>query len=134
MISFISIVMDYGSKIHPVQSNKDAFLIPPSQYNQTGARPNVYLLIIMKPALGDLDLIVLYAVDQSVFFIGLRFFFLPDFNDSMEASRRCWLRREESSCCVLFRALYSSSEMMTTPVSFPRLMMRVSKLCVTLSR
>ena len=56
------------------------------------------------------------------------------FNFSIAESSRFSLAFDESSCWVAANELYSSIDMITTPVSLPLLIIRVSKFWVTLSR
>lgn len=58
----------------------------------------------------------------------------PFFKREIAVSRRFSFVFEDSSWCVAVNELYSSNDMMTTPESFPRLIINVSKFLVTLSR
>src|SRR5690606_1080287 len=57
-----------------------------------------------------------------------------DFNFSIAESNRFSLLREDNSWLVAIKELYSSNDITTIPESFPRLIIRVSKFLVTLSR
>src|SRR5690606_29998578 len=52
----------------------------------------------------------------------------------MAVSNRFSFSRDDISCCVEHKELYSANDMITTPLSFPRLMIKVSKFCVTRSK
>lgn len=75
-------------------------------------------------------------MDRDPFHISIKSFWKdePLFNFEMAESSLFSLFREDNSCCVALRELYSSSDMITTPESLPLLMISVSKFSVTRSR
>ncbi len=91
-----------------------------------------FLFIIFLPE----QIVFPWFLHKNIFHSSIRFWLVvsPLLNFSIAESRRDSFNFEESSYWVAHKELYSDNDMMTTPLSLPLLMIRVSKFWVTLSK